>query len=268
VNTAELQRYIRKGLVAGVPTAHMPNLARQRLRFRNLASIPGLVHDGVTYAIPYTYSEMGLIYDRRQVNPPPDSLNALWDTRYGCRVIGYNGGTHSFSLAALSLKLPSPFHLSDKDWPRIVDRLIALRRNVTGFYTRPDESVKLFKQRQAALMFANFGKQQLQLCKAAGLDVGYVLPREGTLAWLDCWAITRSARNAALAARWINHMLEPAPSEVLVRRQGLNNTTSPMPEDASGSALHWLEPVENEEHRNQLWGRIVSGDRASKVLAS
>lgn len=268
VNTAELQRYIRKGLVAGVPTAHIPNLARQQPRFRNLASIPGLVHDGVAYAIPYTYSEMGLIYDRRQVNPPPGSLNALWDTRYGGRVIGYNGGTHSFSLAALSLKLPSPFHLSDKDWPRMVDRLIALRRNVTGFYTRPDESVALFKQRQAALMFANFGKQQLQLCTAAGLDVGYVLPREGTLAWLDCWAITRGARNALLAARWIDHLLEPAPSEVLVRRQGLNNTTSPALGDTPGSVLHWLEPVESEERRNQLWGRIVSGDRASKVLAS
>lgn len=268
VNTAELQRYIRKGLVAGIPTASLPNLARQQPRFRNLASIPGIVHDGLTYAIPYTYSEMGLIYDRRQIDPAPDSLNALWDMRYRGRVIGYNGGTHSFSLAALSLGLPSPFQLSNRDWPRVVDRLIALRRNVTGFYTRPDESVSLFKKRQAALMFANFGKQQLQLCQAAGLDVGYVLPREGALAWLDCWAITRNARNAPLAARWINHMLEPAPSEVLVSRQGLNNTTTLAPEDTSSAALRWLEPVESEEHRNQLWSRIISGDRASKVLAS
>jgi putative spermidine/putrescine transport system substrate-binding protein len=148
-----------------------------------------------------------------------------------------------------------------------VDRLIALRRNVTGFYTRPDESVALFKQRSAALMLANFGKQQVQLCKSAGLDVGYAIPKEGALAWLDCWVVTRGARNPKLAAAWINHLLEDAPSEALVTRQGLGNTTSSGPDSPAGDQLRWLQPVESEEHRNQLWDRIVSGDRASKVLA-
>lgn len=268
VNTAELQRYIRKGLVAGLSTGAMPNLARQRPRFRALASIPGIVHQGVVYAIPYTYSEMGLIYDRRQISHPPDSLAALWDTRYRGKVIAYNAGTHNFSLAALSLGLSSPFQLNDKDWPRAVDRLIALRRNVSGFYTRPDESVALFKHRQAALMFANFGKQQLQLCKAAGLDVGYALPKEGALAWLDCWVITRGARDRRLATAWINDMLDNEPSLALMTRQGLHNTTSAASDEGLGDTLHWLEPVESEEHRNQLWSRIVSGDRASKVLTS
>ena len=268
VNTAELQRYIHKALVVGIATDAVPNLARQRPRFRDLRSIPGIVHDDVVYAIPYTYSEMGLIYDRRQLPAAPESIAALWDERYRGKVIAYNGGTHNFSLAAMSLGLKSPFKLGDKDWPRAVDRLISLRRNVGGFYTRPDESVSLFKNRQAALMFANFGKQQLQLCKVAGLDVGYALPREGALAWLDCWVITRSARNPPLATAWINYMLEREPGQVLVSRQGLSNTTLAEPDDTTRDTLRWLEPVESEEHRNQLWGRIVSGDRASKVLAS
>ena len=268
VNTAELQRYIRKGLVVGIATETLPNLARQRSRFRDLKSIPGIVHDGVVYAIPYTYSEMGLIYDRRQVPKAPDSLSALWDEHYHGKVVAYNGGTHNFSLAALSLGLKSPFRLDNRDWPRAVDRLIALRRNVTGFYTQPDDSVALFKRRQAALMFANFGKQQLQLCKNAGLNVGYTLPREGALAWLDCWVITRSARNLNLATAWINYLLENEPGQVLMSRQGLSNTTSTESDDTANDMLRWLQPVESEEHRNQLWGRIVSGDRASKVLAS
>lgn len=268
VNTAELQRYIRKGLVVGIATSALPNLARQRPRFRDLASIPGIVHDGVVYAIPYTYSEMGLIYDRRQVSSPPSSIAALWDERYRGKVIAYNGGTHNFSLAAISLGLKSPFRLDDRDWPRAVDRLIALRRNVSGFYTRPDESVALFKRRQAALMFANFGKQQLQLCKAGGLDVGYAMPKEGALAWLDCWVITRSARNPGLATAWINDLLENEPGQVLADRQGLSNTTSTEPGDMDDNMLRRVQPVESEEHRNRLWSRIVSGDRASKVLAS
>lgn len=267
VNTAELQRYIRKRLVVGIATDSVPNRARQRPRFRDPASIPGLVHEGTVYAVPYTYSEMGLIYDRKQWPSPPDSIGALWDEQHRGKVIAYNGGTHNFSLAALAMGLKSPFRLGDKDWPRAVDRLIALRRNVTGFYTQPDESVALFKRRAASLMFANFGRQQVQLCKAAGLDVGYALPREGTLAWLDCWVVTRSARDPALAAAWIDYLLEKEPGQVLVSRQGLSNTTATASDDAGSDNLHWLEPVESEEHRNQLWSRIVSGDRARKVLA-
>jgi putative spermidine/putrescine transport system substrate-binding protein len=267
VNTAELQRYIRKNWVQPIVLASMPNLAHQLPRFQNRTAIPGLVHAGVTYAIPYTYAEMGLVYDRQQIKQPPTSIASLWDTRYQGKVIAYNAGTHNFSLAALALGLPSPFHLADSNWPQAVDRLIALRRNAGGFYTQPAESLALFKSRHAALLYANYGRQQEVMFRAAGLDVGYAIPQEGALAWLDCWAITRGARNPALAAAWINYLLEPEPGQVLLNRQGLANTTAAAPKYQGEDRLVWLQPVESEARRNQLWTRIVSGDRASKVLA-
>lgn len=266
VNTAELQRYIKAGLVMAVPTTLLHNLPRQQPRFRALAAIPGLVHGGRAYAIPFTYSEMGLIYDRRQLSQPPATIQALWDERYRGKVVAYNGGTHNFSLAAQALGLGSPFRLRPQDWAPAVERLVALRRNAAGFYTRPDESVALFKSRQAALMFANYGTQQLQLVKAAGIDAGYVVPREGSLAWLDCWALTHAARNPALAAAWIDHLLEDPASQLLVTRQGLANTTSPGPGSRPEDRLLWLEPAESEEQRNRLWARILSGDSVAKVL--
>ncbi|MEO5795701.1 MAG: extracellular solute-binding protein [Rhodoferax sp.] len=267
VNTAELQRYIQQNWVQAIATATVPNLVKQLPRFQNRAAIPGLVHAGKIYAIPYTYAEMGLVYDRQQVKQPPTSIAALWDTRYQGKVIAYNAGTHNFALAALALGLPSPFRLTDSQWPQAVDRLIALRRNAGGFYTQPDESLALFKNRHAALLFANYGRQQETLFRAAGLDVGYAIPKEGALAWLDCWAITRGARNPTLAAAWISYLLEPEPGQMLVQRQGLANTTSASSDYRAQDRLVWLEPVESEDRRNLLWSRIVSGDRASKVLA-
>lgn len=266
VNTAELQRYIHQGLVTEINTAAIPNLTRQLPRFRQRQGIPGLVHGGKTYAIPYTYSEMGLIYDRKQIPVAPDSITALWDKRYQGKVIAYNGGVHSFSLAAQVLALPSPFRIGEQQWPAAVAQLIALRRNVSAFYTGPAESVALFKERRAALMFANFGSQQLQLLKAANVDVGYAIPREGALAWLDCWAISRGVRDTALAMRWINFLLDDMPGRVLLQRQGLANTTSPSPYFKNTARIVWLEPAESEERRDKLWGRILAGDRASKVL--
>ena len=267
VNTAELQRYIRQGLVVPINTAALPNLSRQLPHFRNLDAIPGVVHEGKIYAIPYTYAEMGLIYDRQQIREAPDSIAALWDPRYRGRVLAFNDGTHNFSLAAQALGMRTPFLLADQDWPAIVSQLIALRRNVLTFYAQPEESVDLFKSRRAVLMLANYGLQQLQLMKAAGIDAAYVIPREGALAWLDTWTITRGVRNKALAEAWINYLLEEKPGEVLSTRQGLGNTTSTSPDHHAGDNLIWLEPVENVERRNSLWKRIMSGDRVSKVLA-
>ena len=267
VNTADLQRYIQAALVVAVNTANVPNTATQLPRFRNVQGIPGLVHAGKVYAIPYTYAEMGLIFDRQQVKEPPASIRALWDPRYRGKVLLYNGGSHSFSLAAQALGDPTPYQIAATEWPAAVNQLIALRRNAQGFYSQPEESVEMFKNGHSALMFANYGSQQVQLLKKAGIDVGYTVPKEGALAWLDCWAITRGAKNTKLAEAWINYFLEPQPGLALLTRQGLANTTSESPYLRPQDRMVWLEPVENVDRRSALWERILAGDRASKVLA-
>ncbi|MDO9598671.1 MAG: extracellular solute-binding protein [Azoarcus sp.] len=267
VNTAELQRYIESGLVVPIDSAAIPNRALQLPQFSDPDAVPGIMRDGKLFAVPYTYAEMGLIYDRKQISEAPDSITALWDPRYQGKVLVYNGGSHNFSLASQALGHPTPFQLREEDWPAAVDKLIALRRNVLSFYTQPDESAELFVSRGAALLFANYGSQQLKLLQVAGADVGYVIPREGALAWLDCWAVTRGVKNKTLAEAWINYLLEQGPGEVLTARHGLATTTSQPSHQEGSGRLVWLEPVENTERRIRLWERIVSGDRASRVLA-
>ncbi|MBS0510857.1 MAG: extracellular solute-binding protein [Proteobacteria bacterium] len=266
VNTAELQRYIAAKLVVPIDLGTIRNRRAQLPHFRDLAALPGVTYDGQAYAIPYTYAAMGLIYDRRQIGEPPASIAALWDPRYKGKVLAYNSGTHNFALAAQKIGAASPFTLAERDWAGAVDALIALRRNVLTFYSQPEESAELFVSRQAALLFANYGTQQLHLLRAAGADVGFVLPDEGALAWLDCWVITRGARDKALAAAWIDYLLEPGPSGLLTTRHGLANTRVQPEDHAAGDRLAWLQPVESVERRNQLWERILSGYRASRVL--
>lgn len=271
VNTAELQRYIAAGLVREVNRRLIPNTAQQLPRFRDLAAIPGLVHGqgerARVFGIPFAYAEMGLIYDRRQFKEPPTSIHALWDPQWRGKVIAYNGGSHNFSLAALALGLPTPFKLPADMKPRAVDKLVDLRRNVLSFYGQPEESVRMFQRHGAALMYANYGMQQFQLLKAAGVDVGYAIPKEGALAWLDCWALTSAAADLALSHAWIDHLLGKQASALLVSRQGLASTTAESAAGASSAKLLWLEPVEDAAARETLWARIRSGDRAAKVLA-
>ncbi len=263
-NTAEMTRYIDHGLIQPLDVSKIPNTSRQLPHFRDPKSIPGIARNGKLYAIPYTYSEMGLIYDRKQFKVPPTSMAAMWDPRYKGKVLAYNGSSHNFSIAALLLGSKNPFQIDKRDFKPIVDRLIALRRNVLTFYSLPEESIELFRENSAALMFANYGTQQVEQLRKAGADIGYVIPEEGALAWLDCWAITRDARNKTLAEQWINYTLEKDVSAALTKRQGLANTVEAAKSSDGSSRLIWLQPVENYNLRESLWDRIISGDRAEK----
>ncbi|MDP5240367.1 extracellular solute-binding protein [Uliginosibacterium sp. 31-16] len=261
VNTAELKRYIDADLVAPIRADRIPNTRKQLARFRKLANIPGISMDGSIYAIPYTYAGMGLIYNRKLVTPPPTSMNAMWDARYRGKVLAYNGGAHNFSLTALALGYRDPFHLNPEQFRRVLERLLQLRDNVLKFYSTPEEAVKLFQEHEVALIFANYGDQQIQELRRAGADIGYIVPHEGALAWLDCWAIMRRTPDRSLAEAWINHMLSPSVATQLTQEQGLANTLKDAPRTSmsENGKLVWLEPVENPVQRAAYWERILSG---------
>ena len=264
-NTAEIQRYAHAGLLAPLDLAKLPNTRRQLPRFRALSSISGLTDHGNVYAIPFTYSTMGLIYDRKQVSDPPRSMSELWNPRYRGKVLDFNSAQHNFSFAALALGYPDPFQLDDAQIKTITRKLIDLRRNLLTYYNLPEEAAAYFVQHKAALMFGNYGTQQVELLRRAGADVGYVIPDEGVLAWLDCWSMTSAAANRPLALAWIDYMLEPQVSELLTQRQGLANTLTEPPGNTDRSHILWIEPVEDIQKREALWSRIVSGDRPERL---
>jgi putative spermidine/putrescine transport system substrate-binding protein len=262
-NTVEIRRYISRKWLQPLTLADVPNIARQLPRFRNANAIPGITHLGEVYAVPYTFSEMGLIYDRKQFKTPPSSLAVLWDPAYQGRILAFDGSSHNYSIASLAFG-GHPFQIDDAAYPGVTRHLIDLRRNVLTFYSLPEESVALFRQHKVAVLFANYGQQQLKMLRDSGADVGYVIPKEGALAWLDCWAMTRGAKNKNLAERWINYMLEPKVSAELTRRQGLANTLEPSASSQESDKILWLEPVENDQRRAALWSRVLSGDRPER----
>lgn len=262
-NTVEIKRYIGNKWLQPLALVHIPNIARQLPRFQNARAIAGITHLGEVYAVPYTFAEMGLIYDRKQFTTPPTSLTVLWDPAFQGRILAFDSSSHNFSLAALALG-GHPFRIEDTAYAKVTQHLIDLRRNVLTFYSLPEESVALFNQHKVAVLLANYGQQQLKALRDGGADVAYVIPKEGALAWLDCWAVTRGARDKVLAERWINYMLEPKVSTELTRRQGLANTLEVIDNTLETDKILWLEPVENDQRRAALWLRILSGDRPER----
>jgi putative spermidine/putrescine transport system substrate-binding protein len=258
-NTAELQRYIDQAIVAPIKSSRIPNTKNQLARFRRVDKISSINRDGYLYAIPFAYSEMGLIYDKNQIKQAPVSMNELWNKKYLGKVVLHDGSNHNFSFTALTIGIKDPFNLNKQEMARSVNRLLELRDQKPLFYNSPEEGTQAFIKNKAALMFANYGNQQFKLLRAAGADVGYIVPKEGALAWLDCWAISIKAKNKLMAENWINFMLDKSVSTELTQRQGLSNTLAKS-HLAARDKIIWIKSSEDFALRSQYWDRIRAGN--------
>jgi putative spermidine/putrescine transport system substrate-binding protein len=259
VNTAELQRYIDQAIVTPIKSIRIPNTKNQLPRFRRVDKIESINRDGYLYAIPFAYSEMGLIYDKKQVKQVPTSMAEMWNKKYKGKVVLHDGSNHNFSFTALTLGVKDPFDLSKDEMARSVNKLLELRDQTPLFYNSPNEGTQAFIKNKAALMFANYGNQQFKLLREAGADVGYIIPKEGALAWLDCWAVSIKAKNKVLAEQWINFTLDKTVSMQLSRRQGLSNTLTKSNLTEKDKVI-WLKSSENFALRAQYWDRIRAGN--------
>lgn len=256
VNTSELQRYIDAGLAVPHDLAKIPNQQQTLPQFKDLAQVRGVERDGKVYGIPFAYDSIGLIYDTTKVSPPPDSMNVLWDPKYQGKILLYDASAHNFSFAALAEGIEKPFQLTDAQLAEIKGKLIELQKNALSYYQSSDEALQIYNSNDVALIFANFGQQQLKLMKDSGAPIAYVVPKEGALAWLDTWALSKGARNPELAEKWVDFVLQKKISEALTQRNGFGNTVTPLASANPDDKLVYLLPVENFQKRSDLWNEV------------
>ena len=256
VNTAQLQRYLDLGLVAPYDLAKVPNQKETLPRFQDLTKVTGVMRDGKVYAIPYAFDSIGLIYDTDKVKPAPTSMSVLWDPAYKGKVLAYDNGEHNVSFTALTLGYKDPFHLTDEQIGAVKAKLVDLKHNVLSFYTTADEAQQIYKSNDVALIWANYGQQQLKALQAVGAHVAYINPTEGALAWLDNWVISKGAQDKATAEKWINFMISKQVSSQLSERTGFGNTVTETGSAGGNDKLIWLDNVEDPLKRSDLWNEV------------
>lgn len=256
-NTAEISRYIKAGLLSPLDLQLIPNTKNQDTAFANLDTIKGISQGDKIFAIPYVYSEMGIIYNKKILSIPPHSMKIMWDPKYQGKILAFNTYQHNFTLSALLNKHHNIFNLNDTEIKNIAKDLLKLKNNVLTFYTTIEEATSIFNENNIAILFGNFGQQQVSDLIKNGADIGYVIPNEGALAWLDCWAITSYSRNKENAHRWINFLLLEENSKWLKLNHSLHHTLEDLSEFTSGKKIIWLEPVSNPILRKQLWDSIL-----------
>lgn len=251
IDTSIIQRYADLGLVQPMDEAKLSRLGNMLPSFRD---IPQTKIDGKRYAVPIAWGSLGLIYDKATFPEAPKAWSVLWDPQYQGRVLMGDDGNNNIVNTALSLGIKDPYHLTPEQAAAVKAKLIELKKNLMSYYSGAEDGDTLFAQNNAVLMTA-FGELQYAELKKKGLDVGYAVPDEGAVGWVDCWAISSGAKDPALAERWVDFWLDKKIGAAMSERYGYGNTTNPSDFDYAGR-LAWLTAPEDFTMRTNLWNEV------------
>lgn len=252
IDTSIIKRYTDNALLQPMDESKLSNLGNLLPAF---AGISQTKPDGARFAVPIAWGSLGFIYSKAAFAEAPDNWNVLWDPAYKGRVLMGDDGNNNIVNTALSLGIKDPYHLTPEQAQEVKAKLIALKSNLLSYYSGGEEGVTLYEQNDVVLMTA-FGELQHRELLKRGVDVGYVVPKEGAVGWVDCWAISTKAAAVDLAHAWINFWMRPETGGAMSERYGYGNTTSEAVDLDYAGRLVWLSEPEDYTMRTELWNEV------------
>jgi putative spermidine/putrescine transport system substrate-binding protein len=252
IDTSLFPLYIAEGLIAPFEIAQIPNAANLLPPFRD---IDDLQHDGQTYGVPIAWGSLGLIYDSHEIDPPPSSWEVLWDESYKGRIIVFDDIGNNILNTAIVLGFEDPFNLTDEQLAAVKQKLIDQKKVLLGYFAEFDEGNEIWASGEPVLMFS-MGEFQAAHLKSRGYNVGYVIPDEGGVGWLDAWALSAGVRDAELAHAWADFFLDGSIGEQISRHYGYGSTTSRTEGLDYADRLTWFRPDEDFARRAEIWEEV------------
>jgi len=250
----------KDGLLAELTLARIPNLKHVAPQFRDPPYDPG--H---RYSVPFKWGTSGIGYHTAQVNPPPtgwaDLFNPAWIERYHNRISMLNDIREVIGAALISLG-----HSPNSTDPQHLAQASALLQRQKPLVAKYDSEAFAASLAAGEIIVAHGWSGDIALAQSQRPEIAFVVPREGTLVFVDNWAIPKRARNKALAEQFIDFVLRPEISAALVnfaRYASTNEAARPLikPEILQspayalpeGTKLWWLEEL---GPANQLYERV------------
>ena len=194
-----MRSFVAKGLIEKIDPAKLPNVKNIAPRFR------GLDYDPKNeYSVPYMWGTTGIAYNKKRVDPAPESWAALWDPKMAGHVTILDDPREAFA-AAIWVEGGSAFAPTEEAIEKGKKRLIAAK--VKAFDGQP--KLRLIKGEAWIAQCYSGDALQAQAAKERDGDIGFVIPKEGGTIWVDNVCIAKGAPNRELAHKFIDYLLRP-----------------------------------------------------------
>lgn len=212
-----LERQIKAGIYATIDPGKLSN-------YGNLD--PALLkqlsrHDpGNKHAVPYTWGTIGIGYNKTMLkqrlgDTPVDSWDLVFKPKEAakvkdCGIAVLDSPAEMVSIALYYLGL-DPNSEKKADLEKAQTLLSAAQPNIKYFHSSKYISDLANGEICVAVGYNGDMLQAKSRADAAGqgVDIGYSIPREGTLVWFDSMAIPADAPHPEAAMKFINYVLQP-----------------------------------------------------------
>ena len=236
-----------------------------------LNQIEGHGKNANDYSVAYMWGTVGLIYNPKYVSEEEAvSWNVLRNPAYAGKVLMKDAFRDVYTALLIALNKDAidsgeknietlAFDTSDESIKLVEDYLNSFRNAVSGW--EADFGKEQMTKELAWMNLSWSGDAQWAIDEAVemGLDLRYVIPEEGSVAWFDGWVIPKYAKNIKAARYFINFMCKP---ENALRNMDMTGYVSAI----GGDEI--LESMSDEEEYEPLDASYFFGPQADSVCVN
>lgn len=190
---------IKLGMLEPLNHENIPNLKNLDDKFLDYFFDPGN-----QYSVAYQWGTAGIGYNIKETGGEIDSWTALFDPKYKNRVAFVEDLRVVLGLVLIYLG-EDPNTTNPAIIEKAKDYLIQQKEVISVF--APDTGQTLLEQGEVDLAVEWSG--DIFQVMADNPDLRYVIPKEGSIVWVDTLAIPKNAPHKELAEKFINFTLEP-----------------------------------------------------------
>lgn len=195
-----IERLMAENLLAEIDYANVPN---QSNIADNIKPFMEAFDPGMKHSVPHTWGTYGIMYNKKMIKEAVDSWDVLWDEQYADKMVMPNSLRECYMIAAKKLG----YSINTTVETEVKDMTDLLMKQKTLVYSFANDSARELMIGESAAM-AVITSGEVIYSKEYNEDLEFVIPKEGTEVWTDCWAIPATAKNKAAAEAWINFMLD------------------------------------------------------------
>ena len=193
--------YLKLDLIEPLRQDLMPNLTNLDKEFVETDYDPGN-----RYTVPWQWGTSGIGFNRKEAGDEVDSWAAVFEpsSAMGGRVTLLREVTELIGCALIYLGR-SPNSTRDSDLAEVVKLVRSIKPELKGFTS----DTYIDELAAGETWLAQGWSGDVFQARDQNQDVSYVIPKEGTLQFVDVMAVPKGAPHPGNAARFMNYVLHP-----------------------------------------------------------
>lgn len=228
-----VQNYVhlaaKAGLIEPMDPANLPNAESV---FKEFKDTDDWSYEGKLYGVPFVWGANAIAFNRAETGEV-DSMDALWNEDFKGRIAMRDEPEDSLAVAALKLGIEQPYQMGEAELQEVKKLLISQKPLVRAYWKNFADVRNMLASGEVVIAWTFLAV--IAPLREAGIDAGWVWPKEGAVGWNESVTPVAGTEKLDLVEQYANHTLSAEYGEMMAR------TTRYAP--ASEAAVRQLEPA-------------------------